>query len=117
MARKQVDPFGFLGAINWDVVDQHADEIAAIFEGEDPGDVDLPEGYRWATADETERGGMDIPGAMMVTRTFDSTGRRYTEGEADLAVPEATDLDYEPCCRAYTQRLGGGDHEWGCPNY
>ena len=36
MARRQADPFGFLGAINWDVVDEHADEIAAIFEkGED----------------------------------------------------------------------------------
>lgn len=80
-------------------------------------DIDLPVGYRWATAEETEMGGMDIPGAMLVTRTFDSTGKRYTEGEADLAVPVATDIDFEPCCRAYTQRLGGGDHEWGCPNY
>lgn len=26
------DPFGFIAAINWDVVDEHADEIAAIFE-------------------------------------------------------------------------------------
>lgn len=32
MARQPADPFGFLGAINWDVVDEHADEIAAIFE-------------------------------------------------------------------------------------
>lgn len=29
------DPFGFLAAINWDVVDEHADEIAAIFEDEE----------------------------------------------------------------------------------
>lgn len=33
MARKQADPFGFLGAINWDAVDEHADEIAAVFNG------------------------------------------------------------------------------------
>jgi hypothetical protein len=26
------DPFGFLAAINWDVVDENADEIAAIFD-------------------------------------------------------------------------------------
>lgn len=32
MARKQADPFGFLAAINWDVVDEHASEIAEIFE-------------------------------------------------------------------------------------
>lgn len=32
MARQPADPFGFLGAINWDAVDEHADEIAAIFE-------------------------------------------------------------------------------------
>jgi hypothetical protein len=25
------DPFGFTKAINWDVVEEHADEIAAIF--------------------------------------------------------------------------------------
>jgi hypothetical protein len=36
MVRKQADPFGFLAAINWDAVDEHANEIAAIFEkGED----------------------------------------------------------------------------------
>ena len=36
MARRQADPFGFLAAVNWDVVDQHADEIAKVFEkGED----------------------------------------------------------------------------------
>lgn len=32
MARRNDDPFGFAAAINWDVVEQHADEIAAIFE-------------------------------------------------------------------------------------
>lgn len=26
------DPFGFVAAINWDAVDEHADEIAAIFD-------------------------------------------------------------------------------------
>lgn len=35
MARNQPDPFGFLNAINWDVVDEHADEIAALFEEDD----------------------------------------------------------------------------------
>ncbi len=35
MARKQADPFGFLAAINWDVVDEHAEEISAIFEKEE----------------------------------------------------------------------------------
>lgn len=33
----QADPFGFLAAINWDVVDEHAEEISAIFE---KGDTD-----------------------------------------------------------------------------
>lgn len=36
MARKNADPFGFLNAINWDVVDDHAEEIAEIFEHEVP---------------------------------------------------------------------------------
>lgn len=31
MATKN-DPFGFAAAVNWDVVDEHADEIAAIFD-------------------------------------------------------------------------------------
>lgn len=26
------DPFGFMAAINWDAVDEHAEEIAAIFD-------------------------------------------------------------------------------------
>lgn len=36
------DPFGFQQAINWDVVDEHADEIAAIFDkdGEDDSLLD-----------------------------------------------------------------------------
>lgn len=116
MARQPADPFGFLAAINWDAVDEHADEIAKVFE-DDEDDVDLPPGYRWATADETEMGGTEIPGAMMVTRTFDSTGKRYEHGEADLAVPVATDLDYEPCCYNSFRNFGTGEHEWGCPNY
>lgn len=32
MARPSPDPFGFAAAINWDVVEEHADEIAAIFD-------------------------------------------------------------------------------------
>jgi len=46
------------------------------------GDVDLPAGYRWAREDE-----MDREDAIVVPRTADSTGRPYTQGEADLAVP------------------------------
>lgn len=34
MAAKS-DPFGFAAAIKWDVVDEHADEILAIFAEED----------------------------------------------------------------------------------
>lgn len=46
------DPFGFQRAINWDVVDEHADEIAAIFEDdEDPRDSNVvfedDEGVKW----------------------------------------------------------------------
>jgi hypothetical protein len=82
-------------------------------------DIDLPVGYRWATGEETEMDGgrMEIPGAMLVTRTFDSTGKRYEQGEADLAVPVGTDLDFEPCCYNSTRNFGTGEHEWGCPNY
>lgn len=32
MSPRNHDPFGFAKAINWDVVDQHADVIAAMFE-------------------------------------------------------------------------------------
>lgn len=45
------DPFGFVAAINWDAVDEHADEIAEIFE-EDP-DHD-PEYVASQTRDEDE---------------------------------------------------------------
>ena len=53
-------------------------------------DTDLPAGYRWATAAETERhAGMPrgLRGAIIVPRTVDSAGTPYTHGEADLAVP------------------------------
>lgn len=46
-------------------------------------DTDLPAGYRWADEDE-----MDRPDAIVVRRTVDSTGRHYTQDEADLAVPD-----------------------------
>jgi hypothetical protein len=53
-------------------------------------DTDLPAGYRWATEDETDR-----PDAIPVKRTADSTGRPYTQDEADLAVPdEKARLEY-----------------------
>lgn len=32
MTRRNDDPFGFSKAINWDAVDQHAEQIAAIFD-------------------------------------------------------------------------------------
>jgi len=50
------------------------------------GANDLPEGYRWATEEETERN-EEIIGAIVVKRTADSTGRPYTQDEADIAVP------------------------------
>lgn len=92
-------------------------EAEGDFEENLQEDIDLPDGYRWATGELETEAGMEIPGAMTVTRTFDSTGKRYTEGEADLAVPVGTDLDYEPCCYNSTRNFGTGDHEWGCPNY
>lgn len=49
-------------------------------------DSDLPAGYRWAFEDELDR-----PDAIVVPRTADSTGRPYTQGEADVAVPILTD--------------------------
>lgn len=52
----------------------------------DVDDLDLPPGYRWATAEET----MTEPhpfGTIVVIRTEDSSGKPYTQGEADLAVP------------------------------
>jgi hypothetical protein len=48
----------------------------------------------------------DQHGALMCEDCIDETEQR-----------ESMETDYEPCCRLYTQRLGGGDHEWGCPNY
>jgi len=49
-------------------------------------DSDLPKGYRWATAEEVEA---QMPGLIVVPRTKDSTGRPYTQGEADIAIKEA----------------------------
>jgi hypothetical protein len=42
----------------------------------------LPNGYRWATAEETERAD-----TIVVALIADASGTPYTEGEADLAVP------------------------------
>lgn len=63
----------------------------------DPRDLDdLPVGYRWATEDESERYAMGgesaLPDAIVVQRTFDSSGRLYTQNEADLAVPLEVDF-------------------------
>jgi hypothetical protein len=50
--------------------------------------TDLPTGYRWATADETEAHMVtENPDMVVVPRTVDSSGTPYTEGEADLALP------------------------------
>jgi hypothetical protein len=50
--------------------------------------TDLPTGYRWATAEETEAHAVtENPAMIVVPRTVDSSGTPYTEGEADLALP------------------------------
>jgi hypothetical protein len=50
--------------------------------------TDLPTGYRWATAEETEAHAVtENPMMVVVPRTVDSSGTPYTEGEADLALP------------------------------
>jgi hypothetical protein len=51
---------------------------------------DLPDGYRWATADECEAYSVapsSYPQFIIVTRTVDTHGRPYTEGESDIACP------------------------------
>ena len=60
---------------------------------------DLPTGYRWADEDETDAIASDIGnmrGAILVERTVDSNGYRYTNGEADYAVP-CTCTEHETC--------------------
>ena len=52
--------------------------------------TDLPEGYRWATADETEDYLVNPdrhPDMIVVHRTADAAGNPYTGDEADLAMP------------------------------
>jgi hypothetical protein len=50
--------------------------------------TDLPTGYRWATAEETEAHAVtENPMMVVVPRTVDADGTPYTEGEADLALP------------------------------
>ena len=49
--------------------------------------TDLPSGYRWATADETENW-ENVPNIIIVRRTTDANGTPYTHDEADLAVPK-----------------------------
>jgi hypothetical protein len=58
-------------------------------------DRDLPDGFRWATAEECEAYSMcpsDYLDMIVVGRTVDADGNRYTGGESDLAVPN--DADY-----------------------
>jgi hypothetical protein len=61
---------------------EHADWSDMLDELEARLPAEPPEGYRWAREDETDR-----PDAVVVMLTFDVTGRRYTQDEADLAVP------------------------------
>lgn len=52
--------------------------------------ADLPDGYRWATAEETESYAISpiaYPDMLVVVRTADASGVPYTQGEADLALP------------------------------
>jgi len=67
--------------------DQGSDPEFLIEPKED--EEDLPAGYRWATADETEQltrtGG--LPGHIIVPRTADQSGVPCTQNEADVAVP------------------------------
>lgn len=55
------------------------------------GEADLPAGYRWATEEEcaeiaaTGRTTM-LDEHIVVPRTVDSTGKPYTQDEADIAV-------------------------------
>lgn len=56
-------------------------------------DGDLPEGYRWATADEAEHWPR-VPDIIWVPRSYDAEGKPYTSGEGDLAVPiDAVPID------------------------
>lgn len=50
---------------------------------------DLPHGFRWANADETEEhmNVSEIPGAVWIQRTVDRLGNPYPVGTVDLAVP------------------------------
>lgn len=50
--------------------------------------TDLPTGYRWATASETQVHSVTPnPDMLVVPRTMDAKGIPYTHGEADLALP------------------------------
>lgn len=50
--------------------------------------TDLPAGYRWATAHETDAHSVKPnPDMIVVPRTTDNKGQPYTGGEADLALP------------------------------
>jgi hypothetical protein len=57
-----------------------------MIQPENQAENDLPAGYRWATAEETEDW-ENVPGIIVVHRTTDANGKPYTHGEADLAVP------------------------------
>lgn len=73
------------------LVDRWSD-LNMLAHGEFAPDVnankDLPSGYRWADADETERiAAGDLTDYIVVPRSTDSAGVPYTQGEADVAVP------------------------------
>lgn len=74
-------------------------------------DHDLPKGYRWANEYECERigAGEDL-NEIVVPRTVDSSGQPYTQGEADLAVPEFPPIGARVAVtEQYETRLVGTD--------
>lgn len=76
--------------------------------------TDLPKGYRWATAEETERinSGENLD-SIVVPLTVDSEGNPYTQDEADIAVPiKKSRPNKNFILQVMRDDFGGGD-EWG----
>lgn len=73
---------------------------------------DLPDGYRWATAEETENW-ENVPGIIVVPRSCDSNGTPYTQDEADLAVPD--DLPYNGILCGHFDSFNDPNHD--CSNW
>jgi hypothetical protein len=112
----QSDPFGFLAAINWDVVDAHAEEISQIFEAE--VEEDKPVAV------------IDMESASKPGEEYTVLARFWHVAEAESWIDHHEDTakverggfgidapEDEPCCYNSTRNFGTGEHEWGCPNY